>query len=524
MHCQVGVERLDAASDAVRLRTLCIIRIDKLCGARYHIPMHAPQPRASSNTSGSCHPGRAGVSAAAASVASRAGVLGVVLLLLGCVIGGVGHAQVGGADAFTRTYQPGDALIANPERGLYVQFTARGDWEPLEVATLAALRQQHITLILRLYYLDEFREGPIAADRLALIEADFEAMRRAGVKCILRFAYNEKIGDPDAPIDVVLMHLAQLKPVLTQNADVIAIAQAGFVGSWGEWHASTNDLREPANARQITDAWLEALPSSRVIQLRTPLIKQMIVDSVEPVSSERAFTDTPAGRLGHHNDCFLATDTDMGTYQDIEGEKAYLEKELRYLPMGGETCHVSAFIEADNARAELARFRWSYLNLDYHPEVIDAWRRNGLLAEAERRLGYRLSLESAHAAATIRQGEPWSLELTLKNLGWAPPINPRDVVAVFRGADSAVAWAVPIDVEARKLVAGGAHALRVEAIVPAQLPAGTYGLMLWLPDPAPALRDRPEYAIRLANDGLWDADRGWHDLGIEVSVSDVEAR
>ncbi len=50
------------------------------------------------------------------------------------------------------------------------------------------------------------------------------------------------------------------------------------------------------------------------------------------------------------------------------------------------------------------------------------------------------------------------------------------------------------------------------------MPAGAYGLLLWLPAPEAALRDRPEYAIRLATEGLWDADHGWHDLGLAVEV------
>ena len=58
---------------------------------------------------------------------------------------------------------------------------------------------------------------------------------------------------------------------------------------------------------------------------------------------------------------------------------------------------------------------------------------------------------------------------------------------------------------------------------PAALPAGTYALSLALPDPEPALHDRPEYAIRLANSGLWDATSGANSLKQSVVVSATAA-
>jgi hypothetical protein len=48
--------------------------------------------------------------------------------------------------------------------------------------------------------------------------------------------------------------------------------------------------------------------------------------------------------------------------------------------------------------------------------------------------------------------------------------------------------------------------------LPAALPAGTYRLSLWLPDAAASLRDRPEYAVRLANLGTWDPATGQNVL------------
>ena len=59
------------------------------------------------------------------------------------------------------------------------------------------------------------------------------AMREAGVKCVLRFAYTSAIEAPDAPLSIIQTHIDQLKPYLAKNADVIAVWQAGFIGSLG---------------------------------------------------------------------------------------------------------------------------------------------------------------------------------------------------------------------------------------------------------------------------------------------------
>ena len=51
------------------------------------------------------------------------------------------------------------------------------------------------------------------------------------------------------------------------------------------------------------------------------------------------------------------------------------------------------------------------------------------------------------------------------------------------------------------------------------VPAGTYELLLSLPDPLSALGNRPEYAIQLANTDLWDPTTGFNDLQRIVTVT-----
>ncbi|GAA4445509.1 DUF4832 domain-containing protein [Phytohabitans houttuyneae] len=50
------------------------------------------------------------------------------------------------------------------------------------------------------------------------------------------------------------------------------------------------------------------------------------------------------------------------------------------------------------------------------------------------------------------------------------------------------------------------------------VPAGSYRLLLNLPDPRAGLATRPEYAIRLANTGVWEPATGFNDLLRTVTV------
>ncbi len=425
--------------------------------------------------------------------------------------------------AAEKTY-PADARhdIPNPERGLYTQFTSQAEADPLTLEGLQALQADNMTLILRMYYLKTFRGRALTEKQLNMIQNDFMLMREAGVKCVLRFAYSQAIGEPDAPIDIVLNHMDQLTPILRENADVIATVQSGFVGAWGEWHASTNDLAEPENANKIVHKWLDALPTTRTVQLRTPRQKWMVFGHKTPLDADTAFAGTPIARVGHHNDCFLSSDTDVGTYEDIDNEKKYLHLETRFVPMGGETCAKAAYSEPDNARKEMQSLHFSYLNLGYHPEVINTWRDNGYLDEVKRRLGYRLHLDSINYSDAAAPGGTVEVQLNITNTGFAAPYNPRAVELILVSNEDGTEYTTTLTDDPRTWLPDTPITINDSLNLPIGAKHGSYSLFLALPDPEPALSDRPEYAIQLANTDLWDPATGRHDLGVTINIISQE--
>ena len=83
----------------------------------------------------------------------------------------------------------------------------------------------------------------------------------------------------------------------------------------------------------------------------------------------------------------------------------------------------------------------------------------------------------------------------------------------------AVVETVAVD-DLRGWAAGEAFTVSGRPDLPTGLAEGIYRLGIWMPDLSPSIRSRSEYAVRFANDGVWDQASGINDLGVFV-VSDA---
>jgi hypothetical protein len=402
-----------------------------------------------------------------------------------------------------KTFTPSQADFLNPERGFYttLDLTARGQ--------AARLRQDGYTLAYNTIRLDKFRTSPLTQEFFDTINGGLAEARAAGIKMVIRFAYNKGISLGDASREIILTHINQLQPLLQNNADVIAMVQAGFIGAWGEWHASTNGLDNDTDRGAILNALLAAVPSNRTVQLRTPMFKSRLLGG--PLTAETAFSGTNAARVGQHNDCFLASDTDYGTYASpIATWKAFVAQEGRYTPVGGETCNVyiprSDCLSALN---ELREHHWTYLNWLYNQAVLSRWAEQGCLAEVRRNLGYRFVVQQLYYTPTVRQNGNLTGIVTLSNLGYAAPINPRTIYAVLSNFNVRYIFALDSDVRT------WLSAIELQLNLPiGNMPKGEYELALWLPDAAPSLSNDIRYAIRFANEAMWNELTGDNFLGL----------
>jgi hypothetical protein len=411
----------------------------------------------------------------------------------------------------TVTYPGSDAVLANPERGFMHFKDCSGT--PLTVTEMQSWREDGITQVFCMFYLRDFRDRDLDDATLSLLQRQFDAVRAARMTVILRFAYTDDESGEDAAPARVLRHIAQLKPVLTTNAYVIGTIQAGFIGAWGEWYYTKNfgnagkiSATDAANRKAVVEALLDALPATRTVQVRTPGFKRSFYGP-EPQTG-----DANGARVGHHNDCFLASADDFGTYVDPAVERPYLAADSAYLPVGGETCAVNPpRSECASAIAEMTRFHWSYLNADYQPDVLASWRTGGCMPEVQKRLGYRFALTEGSFGVS---GRTLAVRISVRNDGFAAPYNPRLAQLVLRD-EAGTVTRLPLRSDPRRWAAGTTTVIEESVAVP----PGRFQLGLALPDATSALETIPEYAIRTANSGLWNADGGYNDLKATVTVS-----
>jgi hypothetical protein len=422
----------------------------------------------------------------------------------------------------THTYVASDAVILNPERGFFTPYELPG------TPGFSPLRATGNTLVHLNIRLDDWRETDIPQDILNDFQTNFDDIRDAGVKAIIRFAYNQgpyPDTEPDASKKQILRHIEQLTPLLQKNTDVIAWLEAGFIGAWGEWHTSTNGLDNLTAKRDILNALVTAIPN-RYVQVRYP------ANIIEMYPNPE---DAAKARIAHHNDCFLSSDTDVGTYErdgviTIERDQKYLAELTRFTPMSGETCAPNPpRSECSTAIQEMELLHFSALNEAYHKGILRSWEEGGCMEEITNRMGYRLSLTSADFNEQVRPGGVLNLTVKIQNTGFASIVNERPLYVILRAErsdseveapqDAILHYQVKFELDPRTWQPGSST-FTAKLHIPSNITEGEYQLALWLPDGYESLQNNPLYAVRFANENIWDESTGYNILGTIVVSKD----
>ena len=406
--------------------------------------------------------------------------------------------------------------VLNPDRGFY---TSNLDLFSADESDYAAVRAAGYTLAYP--YNTWLPRRELTQAELDALQQGFDLVRRHGFKLILRFRYGE---NGDADWNVIQRHLEQLAPLIQKNADVIAVLQAGFLGRWGEWHcwqASEVCHDGAVEKAYVLDRLLAALAGSDVpLALRYPPDKARYLgdldfadyDSVPPPPDPvRGFADTEGlrARIAHHNDCFLSSADDVGTYPNEPRERinqwrGFTYAENEHLLYGGETCNDQDPDDPGRARGarlldELEKAHLDYLNADYHPGMLQNWRSDGVFEEVAARLGYRLVLDEA-AWTAPSPGASWSFRITIHNDGFARLKRRYHVFLLLQSNHQTIKE--PLNFDLRQIAPGESKTFS-QAKLPG-LAAGRWRLGLAISDPAARGEGRREYAIRLANELNYD--------------------
>jgi hypothetical protein len=419
--------------------------------------------------------------------------------------------------------------FSNPERGFLSQQVSYSDSPtPFYKSYFDGLKSSRISLVRKVYVFNTFRSTPISSDFIQHIQDDLDLLRNNGIKIILRFAYtfNEPEPHNDAPLEIVLSHIDQLTPLLQKNADVIALMEAGFIGQWGEWHDSSHGLANTDDMRTILFKLLDALPKNRAVAVRYQQAKKDIFNTVVPVNESESFNQSNRSRTAHHNDCLVADVDDWGTYwpldpASLEAQKNFLNQENKYLPQEGETCNCNPpGSDCTNSMKELKKMRWSALNRDYEPCVLNSWKSEGCYDEISKRLGYRFRLIESKVPKSARADSLMSFSFIIENDGFASPYNARDLELVLRSKSSGNIFRFKLSYDPRTwLPDNGKISVNPTVTLPSAMEPGDYAVFLNLPDPEPDLNSNPVYSIRFANKDLWESDTGYNSLLASVTIA-----
>lgn len=479
--------------------------------------------------------------------------------------------------ADTVRYSESDTDFANPERGFYrytethannytpLDSNQMKQWRTLQQADGGGNYQIYSTLVFRYFVLEGMTGSALPTDLLTSIQTDFDLARAAGVKLIPRFAYTltshsgscpESSICPlygDAPKAIVLQHIAQLAPLLQKNEDVIACMQLGFIGIWGENYytdyfgdASSNGASQLLDSNwqdriDVLKALLTALPSSRMIQVRYPQFKQKYVYGIDaPVSSAaltaaQAFTGTDQARIGLHNDCFISSANDAGTYDDYgtsssprQGAtsvlRSFTSADNQFVAVGGETCDDTYSPQnncetAGTVQTELNTMHYSFLNCAYNNDLNNIWVSGGCMNSIKMNLGYRFVLTSGlFPISAVQAGMQFKFTLNILNRGYASPFNERPAKLVMRSQSTGKETVFTLAADPRTWFTGNTQIIETIS-TDAAMSKGKYDLFLYLPDNSSSISARPEYAIRFANANSWEASTGYNNLSATVTIN-----
>jgi len=298
---------------------------------------------------------------------------------------------------------------------------------------------------------------------------------------------------------------------------------------------------------EILAAILDATPSNRMVQVRYPQLKQRFLGGpTAPVATNaiienQAHKETDIARIGFHNDCFLASADDFGTYFDygnnnsfpsnqIDVLKPYFAADSKFVAVGGETCY-DGFNPQNNCGgqvlSDMADLHYSYLNADFNNEVNNDWETDGCMEEIKRKLGYRLVMKNGTYPSTQIAGTTLNFTLNIENVGFAAPFNYRELFLILRPTSGGTATKLPVvgtNLDTR-FWHTGLTSLAGAVQLPSTISQGNYDLLLHIADTSNGNRvmNRREYSIQLANNNTWESNTGYNKLNHRLSITNNTA-
>ncbi|MEI6602884.1 MAG: DUF4832 domain-containing protein [Clostridia bacterium] len=428
------------------------------------------------------------------------------------------------------TFSEETESFVNPERGWYRPYKSTDIWG------FDLLKGKGISVVLLEVDLKAFLTTPISVAKLDEIRGAFDEARKNGIQLMFRAAYDFKGLEDCEPKDLSIItgHIAQLKSIFFDYEDVLYCVQAGFLGPWGEWHSSYYGNPPSLEARKaVLFALMNAVPKSRSIQVRRPMfIRDIFAGEAggNIITEETAFNGSNLSRTGYHDDALLSTADEYGTYVEKgfsrNAELNWVNQQNKYVPFGGETCYLGNNSNPDNAILELNKLHAQVVNLDYHPSVISKWKSTtfdgvNTFDYITAQLGYRFILSDLSLNTEVKKGGILHLNFNFKNEGFGNLINARNFeVVLYNGTTT---YTAPVNDDPRRWYReNGVMNRDLYFTIPSTLASGKWNVYFNLANPLTDTKANADFSVRIANNGVWNATKGWNIVARDIDISASE--
>lgn len=338
----------------------------------------------------------------------------------------------------------------------------------------------------------------------------------------IRYRTKEGSGfSPNYASALLIREHARVIRALAQRYDAdprVAFIQIGSLGHYGEFHTALLD--EPFPSLTVTDQYVKAYAEAfqgKKIGMRKP------------------FPLAASYRLGLYNDMFGEADATatwldwaangwggIADYVQPDQEKAAkdgsrMPEWWRYNYSGGEFSSNYApddYVNEDRLLQAAAQIRASHTSWIGATALLGMNERSGLSSNEQagvyylqRLMGYRLVVEQAKHAGSVKRGGTLALDTAWSNKGAAPFYYPWPVrfALADKTGQIAAGTSVTAQTDIRKWMPGERQSVQARMPVPAGLKPGTYTLLAAIIDP-----DTGKPGVRLSIEGA--RDDLWHRL------------
>ena len=329
-------------------------------------------------------------------------------------------------------------------------------------------RAEQSKLALSYIYITDWRGRELDENLLNFFKIYFTMCREQKIKNMLRVSYCTTTANLDEGADekTIVRHTRQLKDVIAEFSDTIHTISCGFVGAYGEW-AETYQ-RPPVDYATIIKAITEnlAVPNNLFFSIRSPSYKNLCGSDYEHYWS-----------ISHNNDAMFGLQTkgwESGGYSVGTPDWEQVTKEAAYTPQGGEMfvngnmlqtgripSGMEIILECYYHRHTSMSFWHGYLEAYREDNVMKRWQNNeqvtpqslsaqGVLYDPywfvyddgtplyrnpyqfiRDHLGYKLQAQSAKVSWSGNSEDKISVDMSLKNYGFAAAFNMMSGFAIL---------------------------------------------------------------------------------------------